>query len=227
MRTHHLRTWRLPVAAALLATLGVTAVGIADSTGSAAPAGSKAAAVAAKVKRGKPGPRGPQGPVGPVGPQGPAGERGPAGPGGPGGPAGPPGATGARGADGAPGATGARGPSDSYYVVKTNPMDLPDGNVEVAKMTLPGGQYLVSAHLNAVNHGNSDIVRCWLSGGGWSASAVGSGSEAFVANMSVSTLVSGTVSLWCNHDTASQPSYIEQVRMWAVQAGQLHYVEQP
>jgi hypothetical protein len=106
-------------------------------------------------------------------------------------------------------------------------MDLPDQNVEVATIQLPPGQYLVTGHLAAVNHGWSDIVRCWIAGGVSEATAVGTGTESFVANISASGLAGGTVSLWCSHDSAGEPSYVESIRMWAVQTDALHYQEQP
>jgi Collagen triple helix repeat (20 copies) len=252
----NLRARALPAAAAMITALTVTAVTLADGrqerserTGrhdrvDQADAGRRDGATAAtsRAARGKRGPRGPRGAVGPRGPQGPAGPTGAAGthgepgaagapgPSGPRGPKGEPGVAGEPGAAGAPGPTGPmgpRGPSDAYYLVKKNNVDLPDHHVEVATLKLPPGQYVVTATLAAVNPGASDIVRCWIAGGGSAATAVGTGSEAFVSNITVSHLSGGTTSLWCSHDTASQPSYIESVRMWALQAARVHYDEQP
>jgi Collagen triple helix repeat (20 copies) len=250
------RRWRLPVTAALLAALAVTAVSVAETrsrTDQAAKLDDKSASAVAsaakKGRRGKPGPPGPRGPQGPTGPKGDPGARGPQGARGV---QGARGAQGVRGLQGAPGVDGVagragtpgkngdvgpagpvgpRGPSDVYYLAKTNHMNLPNHNVEVARLELPPGQYLVTGHLAAVNPGHSDIVRCWIGGGGAAATAVGVGTEAFVANLTVSHIVGGTVGLWCSHDTqgdpSPQPSYVESVRMWAVQTDQLHYQEQP
>lgn len=78
-----MKSGRLAIVAALIATLCVTGVGIAQSSG-------VPTAHVAKAKKGPPGPRGPQGPQGPAGPAGARGANGA------------PGATGARGPAGAP-----------------------------------------------------------------------------------------------------------------------------
>jgi Collagen triple helix repeat (20 copies) len=64
-----MKSGRLAIAAALIATLCVTGVGIAQSSG-------VPTAHVAKAKKGPPGPRGPQGPQGPAGPAGARGANG-------------------------------------------------------------------------------------------------------------------------------------------------------
>src|SRR4051794_23248416 len=232
----------LPVLGALLAALGIAGVSLADSHTTGGGGGGPAATMAKAHKRGKPGPRGPQGPVGPAGPKGDpgapgakgaTGDRGPAGPAGPAGERGPQGATGATGATGDRGPQGPIGPSDGYYFAKLNVVNLPAGEVEVARLNLPPGSYIANATLAAVDtHAEADVVRCWIVGGTSAASAIGHNQEdAWVANMAVNAPLwlpnGGAASLHCGHDNGKATPYVESVRVWAIRVGNLSYGEQP
>jgi hypothetical protein len=229
----------IPLLGAVLGALGVASVSVADqhAVSSGGPV-----AVASVSKRGKPGPRGPQGPVGPQGPQGPAGPKGDTGapgaagdqgPAGPKGPAGDRGLTGPPGSKGDQGPQGPMGPSDAYYGAKVNAVNLPGGELEVARLNLPPGNYIANATMAAVDlHNENDVVRCWIVGGTANASAIGAGSgRAWVANVALNAPLwlpsGGAASVHCRHDNAAATPYVEGVRVWAVRVGNLSYSEQP
>ena len=116
-----------------------------------------------------------EGPQGPVGPQGPQGTAGPIGPQGPQGATGPAGATGPQGPQGVPGPTGATGPqgpagpgAHGWYgpTLFNSPVDITASNteVEVGRITLPAGQYLVMSTLNAHTAGVAWCALTYLTG---------------------------------------------------------------
>jgi hypothetical protein len=99
------------------------------------------------------------GPQGPVGPQGIQGARGLTG------------ATGAQGANGAPGATGATGAtgaagvSDAYVGSNDAPVGIlrsPAGDYEVVSVTVPAGNYVVTATSQLFDFDNSGSSNCTL-----------------------------------------------------------------
>jgi hypothetical protein len=227
----------IPLVAALLAALGIASVSFAESQRAAG--GGAVATISKAHKRGPRGPRGPQGPVGPAGPKGdpgPRGLRGPAGVTGPAGPVGPTGPAGPAGPTGGPGPQGPKGdpgPSDAYYFAKLNKVDLPAGEVEVARLNLPPGAYVANATMAAVDiHAEADVVRCWIVGGTANASAIGHNQEdAWVANVALNAPLwlpgGGAASVHCVHDNRVATPYVEGVRVWAVRVGNLNYAEQP
>jgi hypothetical protein len=226
----------IPVLGTLLGALCVASVSVADQH---AVSGGGPVATASASKRGKPGPRGPQGPVGPQGPAGPKGdagapgEPGPAGAKGPAGDRGAAGQKGDPGPKGDPGSQGPAGPSDAYYGAKVNAVNLPAGEVEVARLNLPPGNYIANATMAAVDlHNENDVVRCWIAGGTANASAIGAGSgRAWVANVALNAPLwlpsGGAASVRCRHDNSSATPYVEGVRVWAVRVANLSYSEQP
>jgi hypothetical protein len=227
----------VPLLGALLAALCVASISIASSHGGDR-RGARATMSKAE-KRGRRGPRGPQGPVGPAGNPGAPGKRGPRGQTGPAGAAGAPGARGPQGPKGDPGPGGPAGPkgdpgpSDGYYLAKVNVVNLPAGEVEVARLNLPPGSYIASATMAAVDvHAEADVVRCWIVGGPANATAIGRNPEdAWVANVAVNAPLflpgGGAASVHCVHDNHSATPYVEGVRVWAIKVGNLNYGEQP
>jgi Collagen triple helix repeat (20 copies) len=227
----------IPLLAALLVALGIASVSSADPQRAR---GGGAVATASKAgKRGRPGPRGPQGPIGPKGdtgapgPHGVPGPQGPIGPRGDTGPRGGPGPQGPGGERGAQGPQGDPGPSDAFYFAKLNKVDLPAGEIEVARLNLPPGAYVANATMAAVDvHAEADVVRCWIVGGTANASAIGHNQEdAWVANVSINAPLrlpsGGAASVHCVHDNRTATPYVEGVRVWAIRVGTLNYAEQP
>ena len=94
-----------------------------------------------RVRWNKRGPKGETGPQGPAGPQGVAGPEGPAGPRGPAG----------AGAQGPAGPAGPAGPSNAYFDQEPPFVDVfigPGPEYTVAQLTVPSGNYVVSAFGN-------------------------------------------------------------------------------
>ena len=131
---------RLSITAALVTTLAVGSVALAQTSPTAPP---HVASVGKRGPRGRPGPRGPQGPIGLKGDPGPAG---PQGAGGSHGMPGPQGAAGPKGDTGAPGpvgSTGPRGPSDVYWGHGLAVMGPGTGSVDLVRLaTLPAGAWM-------------------------------------------------------------------------------------
>jgi hypothetical protein len=102
---------------------------------------------------------GPQGPVGPQGIQGATGPTGATGA------AGSTGATGATGTTGATGAAGADGVSDAYVGSNDASVGIlraPGGDYEVVSLTVPAGNYVVTATSEVFDFDNDGASNCTL-----------------------------------------------------------------
>ncbi|HWZ71197.1 MAG TPA: hypothetical protein VN326_06920 [Casimicrobiaceae bacterium] len=91
---------------------------------------------------------GPEGPVGPIGPQGPQG------------------------------AMGAAGASDAYVAKSRGASGLLDGHVDIVALTVPAGDYVISAKTRLLNGDTvGQIVECRLSTGDFSTGNVIAGGD--------------------------------------------------
>jgi hypothetical protein len=135
------------VVAVIALVFAMTGGAIASTTGPTATA----------AKAGKRGPRGRRGPAGPTGATGATGAKGATGA------TGATGAKGATGPTGATGATGPTGPSNGFAVTPGTGTALNDSTfTTVGSLTVPAGQYIVSAKLAGYISTGTDSVYCHL-----------------------------------------------------------------
>jgi hypothetical protein len=142
------------------------------------------------------------GPQGPQGPQGPPGLQGPQGP---------------------QGAQGPVGPSDAYQDTNGTVGIPQNTTVVLDKVTLPGGDYVISGSANLVDIQNDAVVQCWLRLNGNNSSKAWEKIEA-VETLSVADAMSlpngGTIDVACTTADANLSS--DSSRLVAIRVGALH-----
>lgn len=189
------------------------AAGAKGETGATGAAGEKGQDGAAGVA----GADGLQGPTGPTGPVGPTGDQGPKG------------NTGGQGPQGIQGPKGDTGPSDVYYV-RDKGVDLTGANEnewkDVASLTLPAGQYLITGQATAAKRGAPTLIRCRIAGptteGMLNTVSVGEVNAPFTASLSVTYaagwVASVTVRLECMKQYTGDPTRATYIESGALQA---------
>jgi hypothetical protein len=184
--------------------------------------------------QGPAGPQGPKGDTGATGPAGPQGDTGPAGPKGDTGPQGPQGETGPQGPAGAAGAAGpqgpqgARGPSDAYATFTSLVSSFDLNGATVARLTVPPGDYTMTAHVSLINSSAQAVVFCRLSPG-MNTGAVMDLQPSGLSTVSAGTLavsgaatVGGTISLLCLDNALSGSVNVNSVVLTATHVDSLH-----
>ena len=167
-------------------------------------------------------------PAGAPGPQGLKGEPGAAGSIGPTGDTGPQGQKGDIGAQGLKGDTGPVGPSNGYSVAKSTTLVESTSNQEIASLTLPAGDYIVTTSGTMVNGGTTDIVgSAYLttpSGTRYAYNALDPGANrygAFSISLGVRMTAAGSVKLMAYRWASGDVYYLYYPAIVAVKVGTL------
>jgi hypothetical protein len=174
------------------------------------------------------GPQGPKGDTGATGPQGPKGDTGPQGETGPQGPAGADGAAGAQGPQGPQGPVGPRGPSDAYATFTSLASSFDLSGATVARLTVPPGDYTMTAHVSLINNSDQAVVFCRLAPG-MNTGAILDLQPTGLDTVSAGTLsvtgaatVGGTINLLCTDNALTGSVNVNSVVLTATHVDSLH-----